>query len=94
MGYPAMTPGDGKVNGYLLSFADSTLLKALDDLEDYQPNKPTSKNLYNRHYIEVYELTGSSLGWAWVYLMTSEKIYQLGGILLDGWWSGCSLPAN
>lgn len=89
IGYPAMTPGDGKVYGYLLSFADSTVLAALDDLEDYDPNQQSSENLYNRYYIEVYELTGSSLGWAWAYFMTLEKVYQLGGIpQLDGCWSG------
>ncbi len=65
MGYPAMTPGDGKVYGYLLSFADSRLLKVLDDLEDYQPNQLEAKNLYNRYYIEIYELKGLSLGWAY-----------------------------
>ncbi|MBD2629873.1 gamma-glutamylcyclotransferase family protein [Trichormus variabilis] len=87
MGYPAMTKGEGKVHGYLLSFADSTLLTALDDLEDYQPNRPMSENLYYRQYIKIFEPTGLSLGSAWVYLMTSEKIYQLGGVgLVDGYW--------
>lgn len=37
-----MTLGDEKVYGYLLSFADSQILPALDDLEDYQPTKPVS----------------------------------------------------
>ncbi|MFM7365910.1 MAG: hypothetical protein ACKO11_15715 [Cuspidothrix sp.] len=60
-------------------------LTALDDLEDYQANRMQSKNLYNRHYIEVYNLNGSSLRFAWVYFMTSEKIYQLGGIILNGY---------
>ncbi|MFM7407105.1 MAG: gamma-glutamylcyclotransferase [Cuspidothrix sp.] len=88
MGYPAMTPGEGKVEGYLLTFPDSSYLRTLDDLEDYQANRRQSKNLYNRHYIEVYNLNGSSLGFAWVYFMTSEKIYQLGGVMLNGCWTG------
>jgi gamma-glutamylcyclotransferase (GGCT)/AIG2-like uncharacterized protein YtfP len=83
MGYPAMTPEDGKIHGYLLSFADSTLLVALDDLEDYEPNITKSKNLYNRYYIEVYKLNGSF--WVWAYFMTAEKIYQIGSIMLDDW---------
>lgn len=88
MGYPAMTLGDGKVHGYLLSFTDAAILTALDDLEDYDSTRPISENLYNRQSIEISEPTGLSLGWAWVYLMTPKKVYQLGGILqLDGCWS-------
>jgi gamma-glutamylcyclotransferase (GGCT)/AIG2-like uncharacterized protein YtfP len=88
MGYPAMTVGDAKVHGYLLSFTDAAILTALDDLEDYDFTKPISENLYNRQSIEISEPTGLSLGWAWVYLMTPEKVYQLGGIpQLDGCWS-------
>lgn len=58
MGYPAMTPGDGKVYGYLLSLADSRLLKVLDDLKDYQLNQLEAKNMRNLYYIEIYELKG------------------------------------
>lgn len=88
MVYPAMTLGDEKVYGYLLSFADSQILPALDDLEDYQPTKPVSENLYTREYIEIFDLDRLSLGWAWVYLMTIEKVYQLRGIpQLDGCWN-------
>lgn len=87
MGYPAMTLGDSKVHGYLLSVADSSLLTELDDLEDYQPNRQIAENLYDRQYIKIFEPTGLSLGSAWVYLMTPKKIYQLGGIsLVDGYW--------
>ncbi|MBK1988019.1 gamma-glutamylcyclotransferase [Sphaerospermopsis aphanizomenoides BCCUSP55] len=88
MGYPAMTPGDGTVHGYLLSFTDSKLLTALDDLEDFESKRPMSENPYNRQLIEVFEPTGLSLGWAWAYLMTLEKVNQLGGIpQLDGCWN-------
>jgi gamma-glutamylcyclotransferase (GGCT)/AIG2-like uncharacterized protein YtfP len=46
-----------------------------------------SENLYNRHSIEIFAPTDLSLGWAWVYLMTLEKVDQLGGIpQLDGYW--------
>ncbi|WP_413176203.1 gamma-glutamylcyclotransferase [Anabaena azotica] len=91
MGYPAMTLGDEKVHGYLLSFADAAILTALDDLEDYDSTRPISENLYNRQSIEISAPMGLSLGWAWVYLMTPEKVYQLGGICqLDGCWNSLS----
>ncbi|MBN3899378.1 MAG: gamma-glutamylcyclotransferase [Nostoc sp. NOS(2021)] len=92
MGYPAMTLGDSQVHGYLLSFHNPRILNELDVLEDYQPNRQSPENLYNRQIIEVYELQSLFLGWAWVYLMTLEQVEQLGGFLQpDGWWSGCSL---
>ncbi|MCL6751930.1 gamma-glutamylcyclotransferase [Nostoc sp. CCCryo 231-06] len=95
MGYPAMTLGDSQVYGYLLSFSNSRILNELDTLENYQPNRQASENLYNRQIIEVYEPQSLSLGWAWVYLMTLERVDQLGGFLqLDGWWSGCGLTAK
>ncbi|MEH1998296.1 MAG: gamma-glutamylcyclotransferase [Nostoc sp.] len=95
MGYPAMTLGDSQVHGYLLSFPNSRILNELDVLEDYQPNRQTAENLYNRQIIEVYQPQSLSLGWAWVYLMTLERVEQLGGLLQpDGWWSGCGLTAK
>ncbi|WP_414513008.1 gamma-glutamylcyclotransferase [Nostoc sp. PCC 9305] len=92
MGYPAMTPGDSQVYGYLLSFSHPKILNELDVLEDYQPNRQTPENLYNRQIIEVYEPQSLSLGWAWIYLMTLEQVDRLGGFLQPGgWWSGCGL---
>lgn len=92
MGYPAMTLGDSRVYGYLLFFADSGVLNQLDELEGYQPVRTASENLYNRQQIEIYDLEQTSLGLAWVYLMTCNQIHQLGGVFqTDGWWSGCGL---
>ncbi|HEY9803473.1 MAG TPA: gamma-glutamylcyclotransferase [Leptolyngbyaceae cyanobacterium] len=88
MGYPAMTTGADIVHGYLLTFADLGVLDALDELEDYQPDRAMSANLYNRQNVEVYNLQGASLGWTWVYLMQPARVKQLRGIYLpDGWWS-------
>ncbi|MBW4558685.1 MAG: gamma-glutamylcyclotransferase [Trichormus sp. ATA11-4-KO1] len=88
MGYPAMTPGEDSVHGYLLSFADLGILDALDELEDYQPARQMSENLYYRQQVEIYNLQGLSLGDAWAYLMAPEQVYQLQGLpQLDGWWS-------
>lgn len=88
-GYPAMTLGDTPVQGYLLSFSNPEVLKELDRLEGYCPQRIASQNLYNRHQIETYDLQGQILGMPWVYLMTIEKIEQLKGVHLpNGWWSG------
>ncbi|MBH8563661.1 gamma-glutamylcyclotransferase [Nostoc sp. CENA67] len=95
MGYPAMTTGDYPVHGYLLSFADRSILDTLDELEDYQPTRQISENLYNRQQVEIYNLHGLSLGRAWVYLMTLELVDNLGGIPQpDGWWSGRGLTTK
>ncbi|QIR37557.1 gamma-glutamylcyclotransferase [Tolypothrix sp. PCC 7910] len=95
MGYPAMTLEDSQVQGYLLSFKDSKVLSQLDNLEDYQPQRQISENLYNRQEIEIFNLQGLSLGWAWTYFMSPDRVQQLGGILQpDGWWTGCGLTAS
>ncbi|MBD2163122.1 gamma-glutamylcyclotransferase [Calothrix membranacea FACHB-236] len=95
MGYPAMTLEDSQVQGYLLSFKDSKVLSQLDNLEDYQPQRQISENLYNRQEIEIFNLQGLSLGWAWAYFMSPDRVQQLGGILQpDGWWTGCGLTAS
>ena len=96
MGYPAMTLGDSLVYGYLLTFIDAKILNNLDILEDYQPSRQMSENLYNRQEVEIYDLQRRSLGLAWVYLMTPQQISQLKGSLLqrDGWWSGCGLTVE
>jgi gamma-glutamylcyclotransferase (GGCT)/AIG2-like uncharacterized protein YtfP len=103
-GYPAMTVGDSAVYGYLLSFANNEILDHLDELEDYQPSRQKSKNLYNRQQIEIFNLKGdvitvpqyrNSLGLAWAYLMEASLVYQLGGTPKDdGWWSGCGISAH
>lgn len=88
MGYPAMTPGDSPVHGYLLSFTNSDIITALDELEDYHPARTPLENLYNREKIEIYSPQGNYLGSAWVYIMTEELANRLGGTPLpDGWWS-------
>ncbi|MBW4644661.1 MAG: gamma-glutamylcyclotransferase [Goleter apudmare HA4340-LM2] len=95
MGYPAMTRGNSQVHGYLLSFTDSRVLHELDQLEDYQPTRHMSENLYNRLQVQVFDLQEISLAWAWVYLMTPDRVNQIDGTpQLDGWWSGCGLSAS
>jgi gamma-glutamylcyclotransferase (GGCT)/AIG2-like uncharacterized protein YtfP len=64
-------------------------LDTLDELEDYQCDRASSENLYNRYEIEVFDLEGNSLGFAWAYFMTSLQVSKFGGIAqIDGCWSG------
>jgi len=89
MGYPAMILGDRQIHGYLLSFPNVSILNSLDQLEDYQCDRATSENLYNRYEIEVFDLEGNSLGFAWAYFMTSLQMSEFGGVAqIDGCWSG------
>lgn len=84
-----MTLGDSQIQGFLLTFANASILRYLDELEDYDPNRKPEENEYNRQQIEVYDLEGRSLGLAWVYLMTLEQIQSLKGVLIpSGSWSG------
>ena len=90
-GYPAMAEGNDLVYGYLLSFANPDVLNNLDQLEDYNPQKPASENLYNRKQVEIFDLKNNYLGLVWAYFMSLDKIHQFKGTLqIDGWWSGFS----
>jgi gamma-glutamylcyclotransferase (GGCT)/AIG2-like uncharacterized protein YtfP len=60
----------------------------LDQLEDYDPNRRPEDNEYNREQIEVYDQAEQSLGLAWVYFMTLEKVQNFQGIHIpSGCWS-------
>lgn len=102
LGYPAMTTGSSRVYGVVLTFADASSLEQLDELEDYQPNRPPEQNEYIRVPIETFSPDISdhsnsldhpsddqSLGWAWVYLMERRQAEQLGGVRVpQGNWTG------
>jgi gamma-glutamylcyclotransferase (GGCT)/AIG2-like uncharacterized protein YtfP len=89
LGYPAMTPGNSPVYGFLLSFAHPQILLELDELEDYCPDRPMEENEYYRQRIQTFSLSHQSLGDAWAYLMEPEKAKRLGGVLLSkGQWKG------
>ena len=88
LGYPAMTLGESQVQGFLLTFAEPSILSYLDQLEDYDPNRRPEENEYNRQQIEIYDLAGQSLGLAWAYLMMPLQVQPLEGVLIpSGWWS-------
>ncbi|PSO55952.1 MAG: hypothetical protein BRC40_14255 [Cyanobacteria bacterium QH_8_48_120] len=89
LGYPGMTPGNERVEGFLLTFAESGVLAFIDQLEGYNSQRPPNQNEYNRRVIQVYNISDEPLGEAWGYLMSRERVQQLGGVLLpSGWWSG------
>lgn len=82
-GYPALTVGDDRVEGFLLSFIKEDALAALDQLEGYH------EGYYNRQKQSIYDLQHNLLGEAWLYLMTFSQIKALGGTLvLSGSWHG------
>jgi gamma-glutamylcyclotransferase (GGCT)/AIG2-like uncharacterized protein YtfP len=85
-GYPAMTSGQGWVQGFVLAFANPQILTRLDDYEDYDPDRSSADNLYDRQQLEVFTPSHSSLGLAWVYLMQPQFVRILGGKQLS---SGC-----
>jgi len=86
-GYPAMTPGTGAVQGYVLEFSDPALLAVLDELEEYEPQRPPEENPYNRLEIEVMDEKRQSLGLVWFYQMSLEQAQAMGGVkVTDGVW--------
>lgn len=88
LGYPAMTVGDQKVRGYLLTFADEAILTSLDRLENYQPQRSPQKNQYLRKKLPIYAATEEFLGDAWGYVMTFSKVMTYQGTLIEsGWWT-------
>lgn len=89
MGYPAaIFPESYLVRGYVLSFFDFTVLAALDELEDYHPDRLASQNNYQRHQVEVYNSKLEPLAKVWTYSMSQQKIAAYGGVFLkNGWWS-------
>lgn len=90
-GYPAMTPGNSPVYGFVLSFAEPATLVKLDELEDYEPHRPADQNEYIRVEIATFSLDRQPIGPAWVYLMSLEQVKCLKGMLLPKrYWAGSS----
>ena len=88
LGYPAMIAGHGKVEGFLLTFSDQSILTNLDRLEGYQSERAPELNEYQRQKIIVYDTSRKPLGEAWAYFMTFEKVKSLGGLRIpSGWWT-------
>jgi gamma-glutamylcyclotransferase (GGCT)/AIG2-like uncharacterized protein YtfP len=89
LGYPAMTVGPEKVQGYVLTFADESNLIELDELETFNPQGLPENNEYQRQMIPIYDLEDQYLGKAWGYLMNLEKIEAFEGIFIpSSCWKG------
>lgn len=83
LGYPAMTLESGWVQGVLLTFANSAPLGRLDAFEDYYPDRPADSE-YQRQRQLVYDLRHQPLGFAWVYVMSTDRVIALGGRWVPG----------
>jgi gamma-glutamylcyclotransferase (GGCT)/AIG2-like uncharacterized protein YtfP len=84
LGYPGTIHGNSRVHGFVLTFADPTILTNLDKLEDYDPAKSAIENDYTRELVMTYTPEGIPWITAWAYFMTLDRS---GGILVpDGWW--------
>ena len=87
MGYPAMTAGNQPIYGSVLYMDNPSILPILDDLDDYDPERPSYKNEYIRQEIEVFDYQGLSQGYVWAYVMDLDKALDLGGTILpQGLW--------
>ena len=88
VGYPAMTEGEKKVQGYLLVFNNLKILDTLDILEGYQTQQDSDTNEYYRLLVPVYAIDGEYLTEAWAYFMTLERVKQYQGtIITSGNWA-------
>lgn len=95
-GYPALTPGDQPVQGFVLSFApDSDILPLLDAFEQHDPQvfqrfapgMAIHAYGYQRQQISVFNPQQQPIGQAWAYRMTTEQVERLGGVpIMSGQW--------
>ncbi|MEM6519191.1 MAG: gamma-glutamylcyclotransferase family protein [Cyanobacteria bacterium P01_C01_bin.70] len=93
-GYPAMTLGDRWITGALLTFREQAALALIDQFEDYDPALSKAENLYQRLQRPVFSTERQPLGQAWVYLMSSSRVRNLGGRLVSSdVWSRQQWPS-
>lgn len=78
-GYPAMTPGEQKVQGFLLTFTDKNHLESLDSLEGCVAGRPIDDFSYYRELVKIYNPQGVYLAEAWAYFMTTAQVKMCGG---------------
>ena len=91
LGYPgALEHATNKVRGFLFTFyhPEQEVLTTFDELEGYDPRRPSFQNEYYRKKIPVYGDANQVIyPNAWCYFMESRKISILEGIqLLEGNW--------
>lgn len=89
-GYPALVETDDLcwVYGMVLVLNNEAALHALDQLENFQPNRAPVDNEYYRIKSSVYTYADQYLGSCWVYYMARDKVNNLAGIYLpQGEWN-------
>ena len=94
VGYPAMTLEVGWVRGVLLTFDNDRVLKPLDQLEEYDPERPQDSEYWRiRH--GIYTPIGEPLAEAWLYIMPRDRVESLAGQWLPaGYWTGQNFPSQ
>lgn len=93
-GYPALTVGEGWVQGYWMEFEDAAILADLDELEDYDPNRADAENIYRRDWVDVFDGDCQPLGQAWCYRMELWRVQHFGGVLVpEGHWGHSANPS-
>ncbi|NJN75341.1 MAG: gamma-glutamylcyclotransferase [Synechococcaceae cyanobacterium RL_1_2] len=91
IGYPALTEGNDRVFGYVLSFEHDQILAALDRLEDFVSDRDPELNEYQRCPVTAYDRQNHGpIDFTWVYRMAKEKIkyYPQAVYLPEGEWFG------
>lgn len=88
VGYPAMITGKDKVQGFLLTFRDESILNKLDRLESYNSKNSPEMNIYQRQKTMVYDdFSNEVLGNVWAYFMSKERLKNSHGVLIpSGSW--------
>lgn len=85
-GYPGMTLEEGWVFGVRLTFTDIAVLERLDAFEEYFLERPEDSE-YQRLERPLLTSNHESLGFAWAYVMTPERVKRLQGVWLpSGRW--------
>lgn len=93
-GYPALTLGEGWVQGVLLRLTPGTDLSDMDQFEGHNPAYEPAQNEYQRLTWPIMDLTGQSLEQAWVYVMADSRVNRYGGIWIPtGFWSRTRWPS-
>ena len=89
-GFPAVvlldddeTAGEALVHGEMVTCEDMPgLIRALDRLEGYDPDRPPERNHYQRVLVEVESWPAGERIPAWVYVYTAERLGEVEGATL------------
>ena len=82
--YPGIVEGDDWVLGWILEFNDHALMLALDELEDYDPDRPASANEYSKLQVQTYSREGNPIALADAYFMSEQRIADYRGKPITG----------